>query len=115
MIENPGKWVDDYAKAGATNFTFHIEAVEDCEQICNQIKSKNMKTGIAIKPKTELTERLFSLIEKKLVDFVLIMTVGNEYLCSLVIFRARIWRIVFYEGLITKSLITEKKVSNFGH
>lgn len=86
MIENPEKWVDDYAKAGATNFTFHIEAVQDCEQICKQIKSKNMKVGIAIKPKTELSEKVFDLIEKKLADFVLIMTVGKQILGSLVIF-----------------------------
>lgn len=26
MVSEPGKWVDDFAKAGASQYTFHIEA-----------------------------------------------------------------------------------------
>lgn len=27
MVTDPAKWVDDFADAGASGFTFHIEAV----------------------------------------------------------------------------------------
>ena len=43
--------------------------------LCKDIKDNKMSVGLAIKPKTELTEDLFKLIDDKLVDMVLIMTV----------------------------------------
>ena len=54
MIENPEKYIEDFAKAGADIITFHYEAVkeENIEEICNKIKSLGCKAGISIKPKT---------------------------------------------------------------
>jgi len=43
--------------------------------MCKEIKSKGMRVGIAIKPKTGLSKALFDLLDGSLVDMVLIMTV----------------------------------------
>lgn len=74
MIENPEKYVEDFAKAGADILTFHYEAVkkEDIIPLIKKIKSLGVKVGISIKPKTSPDEiREFI----PLVDLVLVMTV----------------------------------------
>lgn len=74
MIENPEKYVEQFAKAGADILTFHYEAVEKEEIIplINKIKSLGTKAGISIKPKTapQVLEEFLPLV-----DLVLVMTV----------------------------------------
>lgn len=73
MIENPEKYIKDFALAGADIITFHYEAVQNnVDEIIDLIKSYNVKVGISIKPKTRVSE-----IEKYIskVDLVLVMTV----------------------------------------
>lgn len=74
MIENPEKYVEQFAKAGADILTFHYEAVEKEEIIplINKIKSLGVKVGISIKPKTapQVLEEFLPLV-----DLVLVMTV----------------------------------------
>lgn len=84
MIENPEKYIEDFAKAGADIITFHYEAVkpENIEEICNKIKSLGCKAGISIKPKTNQNDIIPYL---KFVDMVLVMTVepgfgGQEFM-----------------------------------
>jgi len=82
MVIEPEKLVESFARAGADNITFHIEATENPETIIELIKSCGCKVGISIKPKTPL-ESLFPLLDK--IDVVLIMTVepgfgGQGYL-----------------------------------
>lgn len=73
MIENPEKYIEAFANAGADLITFHYEAcLENSEKIINLIKSFNKKVGISIKPKTE-PDKIFQYLDK--VDLVLIMTV----------------------------------------
>lgn len=73
MIENPEKYVESFAKAGADILTFHYEAAkENAEEIIKYIKSFGIKAGISIKPGTQAKE-IFGLIP--IVDLVLIMTV----------------------------------------
>lgn len=72
MIENPQKYIPDFAKAGADIITFHFEAVNDVIETIRQIKSYGIKAGISIKPKTKPEEILEFLPE---LDLVLIMTV----------------------------------------
>ena len=73
MIENPIKYVDAFADAGADLITFHYEATLDKTiETIEKIKSRNLKVGISIKPKTN-PEVLKDYIN--LVDMVLIMTV----------------------------------------
>ena len=74
MIENPEKYIKDFAEAGSDLITFHYEATkEKTLDVINLIRSyEKIKVGISIKPKTSVKE-----IEQyiSLVDMVLIMTV----------------------------------------
>ena len=72
MVVEPEKLVEPFAKAGADNITFHIEATNDPDGIIELIKSCNCKVGVSIKPKTPLTE-IFPFLQK--VDIVLVMSV----------------------------------------
>lgn len=85
MIENPEKYIEPFAKAGADILTFHYEAVRDIShalEVIELIKSYGVKAGISIKPKTKPDE-IFEILDK--VDLVLIMTVepgfgGQEFM-----------------------------------
>ena len=72
MIENPEKYVEPFAKAGADILTFHYEAVKDIKSIIDLIKSFGMKAGMSIKPKTNPQEILQYLSD---LDLLLVMTV----------------------------------------
>eukprot|EP01100_Stratorugosa_tubuloviscum_P016060 TRINITY_DN991_c0_g1_i1.p1 TRINITY_DN991_c0_g1~~TRINITY_DN991_c0_g1_i1.p1 ORF type:complete len:222 (-),score=107.87 TRINITY_DN991_c0_g1_i1:67-732(-) len=72
MVSQPEKWVDDFAAAGANQFTFHLEASANPLDLIEKIKSKGMKVGVAIKPKTDV-ETLIPFLD--LIDLALIMTV----------------------------------------
>lgn len=73
MIENPDKYVEAYAKAGADIITVHTEAKQqDLHATLKLIKSLGKKCGIVIKPKTPA-----SVLEPiiQYADLILIMTV----------------------------------------
>ncbi|MGE4215290.1 MAG: ribulose-phosphate 3-epimerase [Anaerotignaceae bacterium] len=72
MIENPEKYLEDFAKAGADILNVHAETVDDLKAVIKTIRSLGCKAGVTIKPDTPL-----SAIEGVLedVDMVLIMTV----------------------------------------
>ena len=72
MIENPEKYVEFFAKAGAAIITVHAEATKDLKGLLEKIKSYGVKAGVSIKPKTPISK-----IQKvlDLVDMVLVMTV----------------------------------------
>jgi len=52
MVTNPEQWVGDFARAGANQFTFHIEATADPAKLIKLVRDAGMKVGIAIRPKT---------------------------------------------------------------
>lgn len=73
MIENPEKYIEPFAKAGADIITFHYEAArENAYDVINQIKFFGIKAGISIKPKTPANE-IKTLLPYA--DMVLVMTV----------------------------------------
>lgn len=73
MIENPIKYIDAFADAGSDLITFHYEATLDKTiETIEKIKSRNLKVGLSIKPKTTVDE-IKNYIN--LVDMVLVMTV----------------------------------------
>ncbi len=76
MIINPDKYIERFAKSGASLISFHLEAADqagkDPKDIIALIKSCGAKAGLAINPDIPV-ERLFPYIED--VDFFLIMSV----------------------------------------
>ena len=72
MINRVSKFLDDYIKAGSDIITFHIEIEENLSELISKIKDKDIKAGIAIKPKTPW-EEIKSLLHS--IDQVIIMTV----------------------------------------
>lgn len=72
MVTHPGKWVDDMHAAGADAFTFHLESEDDVGELIEKVKSKGMKVGVAIKPKTPVGA-ILPYVER--LDQVLVMTV----------------------------------------
>ena len=72
MISEPLRYIDDFADAGADIITFHVECDSDIDATIERIKSRGMKAGLVIKPKTP-AEAVFPYLEK--LDLVLVMTV----------------------------------------
>ena len=72
MINRVSKFLDDYIKAGSDIITFHLEIEENLSELISKIKDKDIKAGIAIKPKTPW-EEIKSLLHS--IDQVIIMTV----------------------------------------
>ena len=83
MIENPIKYVDAFVDAGSDLITFHYEATQDKTiETIEKIKSREVKAGLSIKPKTTVDEIKEYI---NLVDMVLVMTVepgfgGQEFM-----------------------------------
>ena len=72
MISEPLKYIDDFCDAGADIITFHVEADSDITETIAKIKSRGVKAGLVVKPKTEV-ETVFPYLDQ--LDMVLIMTV----------------------------------------
>ena len=76
MIVNPDKYIERFAKAGASLISFHLEAADeagkDAGEYIAQARSCGVKAGLAIDPDVPV-ERLFPFIPD--VDFFLVMSV----------------------------------------
>ncbi|MBU1894818.1 MAG: ribulose-phosphate 3-epimerase [Candidatus Omnitrophota bacterium] len=72
MINDPIKYVDQFASAGADLITFHAEACNSPMDVIKKIKDNGKKAGISIKPKSPVS-LISNLYEE--VDLVLVMTV----------------------------------------
>lgn len=72
MIQDPIRYIDDFAKAGSDIITVHTEADGDISGALASIRDHGLKSGISLNPGTPVSE-----IEKYLgdVDLVLVMTV----------------------------------------
>ncbi len=72
MIENPEKYVEAFAEAGADYLTVHVEATDDPESLLKKMRDLGVKPGITLRPGTSV-EKILPLLP--LVDLVLVMTV----------------------------------------
>lgn len=55
MIEEPGKYAEQFKNAGADVLSVHLEACPHLHRNIQQIKSLGMKAGVAINPHTPIT------------------------------------------------------------
>ncbi len=76
MIENPDKYVESFAKAGADVITVHVEAANHLHRTIDLIKKYGKKAGVSLNPATSL-----ALVEEILpdIDLLLIMTVNPGF------------------------------------
>ena len=82
MIEEPVRYIREFADAGADMITVHVEACRDVRETLRLIRACGKKAGISLKPNTP-PERIIPFLDD--VDFVLVMTVepgfgGQKYL-----------------------------------
>lgn len=76
MVQNPGRFLDDVAAAGADLITIHEEASVHLDRDLNHIHELGCKAGVALNPSTSLHTLDWVL---DMVDLVLIMTVNPGY------------------------------------
>ena len=76
MIEEPVRYIDDFAEAGADLITVHAEACKHLDRTIEAIKEKGLLAGVAINPATPLSAIEWVLPK---VDMVLIMTVNPGF------------------------------------
>jgi len=76
MIENPDRYIEQFAKGGASGITVHYEACTHLNRTVNEIKKLSCRAGVALNPHTpvEFLEDIFEYI-----DLVLIMSVNPGF------------------------------------
>ena len=72
MIEEPERYIKQFAEAGADGITFHVEATENPRKVIDEIHKLGKKAGISLKPGTPL-EEIYPYLKD--VDLVLVMSV----------------------------------------
>ncbi len=76
MVNDPMKFIDWFAEAGASYITIHQEACVHLDRAVNHIKNLGCKAGVSINPATPL-ETIRHLLHR--VDLVLIMSVNPGF------------------------------------
>lgn len=72
MIEEPIRYIEEFARIGADSITIHLEACSDVDKTINKIRECGKKVGISIKPGTN-TKEIIPYLNR--IDMVLIMCV----------------------------------------
>src|SRR3989338_6074573 len=117
MIENPERYIEKFAEAGADMLSVHYEAC-NLEKLLTSIRKLKCKTGAVINPPTPV-EKILPFIEY--VDFILVMTVnpgfgGQELMPSCIEKIRRIHKYIYEERKINRKILIEVdggvKISN---
>lgn len=72
MIVEPEKYVERFAKAGASMISFHLNATSDPSAVLRKIRSFGVKAGLVINPDIPV-ESLYPYLAEA--DFILLMSV----------------------------------------
>lgn len=76
MVEEPGRYIEEMAAAGADVITVHAEACVHLDRVVGQIHACQKKAGVALNPATPLSVLDHILPE---LDMVLLMSVNPGY------------------------------------
>ena len=76
MIEEPERYLADFAQAGATGLTVHQEACRHLHRTVQQIRALGRRAGVAINPATPL-EMVTEVVDD--IDLLLVMTVNPGF------------------------------------
>jgi ribulose-phosphate 3-epimerase len=76
MIEEPDRYLEDFARAGADGLTVHVEACRHLHRTVQAIHAQGLKAGVSLNPATPI-----SSLEEILgdVDLVLVMSVNPGF------------------------------------
>ena len=82
MVERPEQYLDAYAEAGASGFTFHPEATTHVQRHLAGARDRGMRAGLALNPATSTSVLLEVAAD---IDLILVMSVnpgfgGQSYL-----------------------------------
>ena len=76
MIEKPERYLEAFAKAGASGLTVHVETCPDMHDTLKQIKALGVRAGVVLNPPTPVSQVEPYLAEA---DLVLVMSVNPGY------------------------------------
>jgi ribulose-phosphate 3-epimerase len=76
MIEEPDRYIDDFAKAGASMISVHVEVLPHLHRTVHAIKALGVKAGVVLNPSTPVVA-LEEIAGD--VDFVLVMSVNPGF------------------------------------
>jgi len=76
MIDEPGRYVDEFAACGADIITVHAEACKHLHRTVSAIKEKGVKAGVVLNPATPLSALDYVLED---LDMVLLMSVNPGF------------------------------------
>ncbi len=76
MIENPDRYLEDFARAGSAYLTVHAETCAHLHRTVQAIKALDVKAGVALNPATSVSS-IEGILED--VDLVLIMSVNPGF------------------------------------
>ena len=76
MIENPDRYIPDFAKAGAGLISVQVEACVHLNRTVQMIKESDLRAGVVLNPSTPLSSIDWIL---EYVDFVVIMSVNPGF------------------------------------
>lgn len=84
MINEPERYIEQFAKAGSDCITFHVEATKNAEKVIDLIHACGKKAGVSVKPATPV-QKVYPLLEK--CELLLVMSVepgfgGQSYIDS---------------------------------
>ncbi len=72
MVSKPLKMIDDYALLNAYCMTFHVDIVNDLNEVIEKTKSYGIKVGLAINPDQDI-DVVLPYLDK--IDLILVMSV----------------------------------------
>jgi len=76
MIENPERYIQDFAKSGADLISVHTETCVHLNRVIQMIKETGSRAGVVLNPSTPLSSIEWILAD---VDFVLLMSVNPGF------------------------------------